>query len=219
MVVAMASRLFHIYDVRRMDIPAQVRDSSLKYMTRAVACMTDGQGILSFLAWRILYRLFPGYAVSSVEGRIAVEYFDVSPTVQSLKYAFKCHRATERTDTGEIDHVWPVNALAFHPQYALVCIELQQADLARRYNTFASAGSDGNVSTWDHKAKKRLRQFPKYKDPVSSIAFNNEGSHLAIATSYTWDTGKDGCKDGVTPAIYIRKLGDEVKVGPVFFVT
>lgn len=43
LVVAMASRLFHIYDIRKMDAP-QSRESSLKFMTRALACMADGQG-------------------------------------------------------------------------------------------------------------------------------------------------------------------------------
>lgn len=45
LVVAMASRLFHIYDIRKMDVPAQTRESSLKFMTRALACMSDGQGV------------------------------------------------------------------------------------------------------------------------------------------------------------------------------
>jgi hypothetical protein len=40
------------------------------------------------------------------------------------------------------------------------------------------------------------------------------GTHLAIATSYTWDQGEAGLKTGIIPAIFIRKLGDEVKVGP-----
>ena len=40
----MASRLFHIYDIRKMDMPAQERESSLKYMTRSLACMPDGEG-------------------------------------------------------------------------------------------------------------------------------------------------------------------------------
>ena len=44
LVVAMASRLFHIYDVRKMSEPAQTRESSLKFMTRSLACMADGQG-------------------------------------------------------------------------------------------------------------------------------------------------------------------------------
>ena len=52
-----------------------------------------------------------GYAIGSVEGRIGVEYFDPSQEAQDKKYAFKCHRQTIE----DVDHVWPVNALAFHP--------------------------------------------------------------------------------------------------------
>ena len=52
-------------------------------------------------------------SMASVEGRIAVEYFDPSPEAQEKKYAFKCHRQT----IDDVDHVWPVNALAFHPVY------------------------------------------------------------------------------------------------------
>lgn len=54
-----------------------------------------------------------GYAIGSVEGRIGVEYFDPSPEAQDRKYAFKCHRQTIE----DVDHVWPVNALAFHPVF------------------------------------------------------------------------------------------------------
>ncbi|KAF5355422.1 hypothetical protein D9757_013167 [Collybiopsis confluens] len=95
LVVSMASRLFHIYDIRNMQEPMQRRESSLKYMTRSLACMVNGEG----------------YAAASVEGRIGVEYFDPSPEAQEKKYAFKCHRQT----IDGVDHVWPVNALAFHP--------------------------------------------------------------------------------------------------------
>ncbi|KAF8156102.1 WD40-repeat-containing domain protein [Crassisporium funariophilum] len=178
LVVAMASRLFHIYDIRKMDAPAQQRESSLKYMTRSLACMPDGQG----------------YSTASVEGRIAVEYFDPSPASQDKKYAFKCHRQT----IGDVDHVWPVNSLAFHPTF----------------NTFASAGSDGTVSIWDHKVKKRLRQYPKFPGAVAAVAFNCDGSKVAMGVSYTWDEGEQGLKSGdaVPPWIGVRKVGDEVKV-------
>ncbi|PFH49079.1 hypothetical protein AMATHDRAFT_63883 [Amanita thiersii Skay4041] len=175
LVVAMASRLFHIYDTRRMDTPTQQRESSLKYMTRSLACMPTGEG----------------YATASVEGRIAVEYFDPSSDVQEKKYAFKCHRQTK----DDVDYVWPVNALAFHPTY----------------NTFASGGSDGTVSVWDHKVKKRLRQYPKFNNAVSSLAFNCDGSSLAVALSYTWDDGEAGLKTTERPMIAVRTLGDEVK--------
>ncbi|KAI9447214.1 WD40 repeat-like protein [Lactarius psammicola] len=156
LVLALASRLFHIFDLRKMDTPEQTRESSLKFLTRALSCMSDGQG----------------YATASVEGRIAVEYFDPSPAVQEKKYAFKCHRQTIE----DVDHVWPVNALAFHPTY----------------NTFASGGSDATVSIWDHKVKKRLRQYPRYTTPVAALAFSADGTRLAIGASYTWDEGEEG---------------------------
>ncbi|OAX32666.1 WD40 repeat-like protein [Rhizopogon vinicolor AM-OR11-026] len=151
LVVSMASRLFHIYDVRRMSEPAQTRESSLKFMTR-------------------------GYAIGSVEGRIVVEYLDPSPEAQEKTYAFKCHRK----NIEDVDHVWPINALAFHPVH----------------NTFASAGSDGTVSIWDHK-------YPKYASAIPSIAFNCDGTHLAVGVSYTWDEGEDGLKKegGTTRAV------------------
>ncbi|KAF8240241.1 hypothetical protein L208DRAFT_1456196 [Tricholoma matsutake] len=79
------------------------------------------------------------------------------------------------------------------------------------YSTFASAGSDATVSIWDHKVKKRLRQYPKYAGPVSSLAFNCDGTKLAVAVSYTWDEGEAGLKTAERPAVAIRKLGDEVK--------
>lgn len=44
LVVAMAGRKFNIYDVRRMDRPTQERESSLRFMTGAVACMLNGEG-------------------------------------------------------------------------------------------------------------------------------------------------------------------------------
>lgn len=54
LVVALASRLFHIYDVRKMDTPAQQRESSLKYMTRSLACMPDGEGASSSISQNCL---------------------------------------------------------------------------------------------------------------------------------------------------------------------
>lgn len=49
LVVAMASRLFQIWDVRNMQSPVSQRESSLKYMTRAVACMSDQKGLDRFI--------------------------------------------------------------------------------------------------------------------------------------------------------------------------
>ena len=70
-VVACAGRAVNIWDLRKMSEPEQRRESSLKYQTRAV-------------------RVFPdktGYALSSTEGRVAIEYFDPSPEAQARKCA------------------------------------------------------------------------------------------------------------------------------------
>jgi hypothetical protein len=49
------------------------RESSLKFQTRCIACGTDGLG----------------YALGSVEGRVAMEIIDPAPEAQAGKYAFK----------------------------------------------------------------------------------------------------------------------------------
>ena len=157
-------------------------------------------GIFSFISplTPTFTKLRIGYATASVEGRIAVEYFDPSPASQEKKYAFKCHRQT----INDVDHVWPVNSLAFHPTF----------------NTFASAGSDATVSIWDHKVKKRLRQYPKFPGGVAAIAFNCDGSRIAVGVSSTWDEGEEGFKaHPVIPWLGVKKVGDEVKVCFLFF--
>jgi cell cycle arrest protein BUB3 len=46
LVVGLAGRHTEIFDLRKMGDPIQKRESSLKYMTRAVACMHNGTGSL-----------------------------------------------------------------------------------------------------------------------------------------------------------------------------
>jgi cell cycle arrest protein BUB3 len=40
----MSNRKIHVYDVRKMDEISQQRESALKFMTRSIAVMADGQG-------------------------------------------------------------------------------------------------------------------------------------------------------------------------------
>lgn len=84
------------------------------------------------------------------------------------------------------------------------------------YNTFASGGSDGTVSLWDHTAKKRLRQFPKYPTGVTSIAFSTDGANMAVGCSFSWDVSEEKRSQysqlGDKVAIFIREIGDEAKV-------
>jgi cell cycle arrest protein BUB3 len=154
LIVGTANRHVWLYDLRKMDEPFSKRSSSLKFQTRCI-------------------RIFPdqtGFATSSVEGRVAIDYIDSSPEYQQQKYAFKCHRSV----VDGVPTVWPVNTIAFHPIYG----------------TFATGGCDGFVNIWDGQNKKRLCQFHKYPTSIASLSFNSDGTFLAIASSYTFEEGE-----------------------------
>ena len=98
LVVATSDRKVLIWDLRNMSNYIARRESSLKYQTRCV-------------------KIFPnkeGYVMSSIEGRVAVEYFDNDPEIQKKKFAFKCHRTKENN----IELIYPVNAISFHNVYS-----------------------------------------------------------------------------------------------------
>lgn len=122
------------------------RESSLKYMIRDVRCNAEGTG----------------YATSSVEGRIAVEFFDRSAEAQAKKFAFKCHRAVIE----EVDTVYPVNAIGFNAMHG----------------TFFSLGGDAHLAYWDPYTKKRIRQLPQYPSPLTTAAFSADGSTIVVAS-------------------------------------
>ncbi|KAK3193020.1 hypothetical protein Dsin_024330 [Dipteronia sinensis] len=174
LVVATAGRHVNVYDLRNMSQPEQRRESSLKYQTRCVRCYPNGTG----------------YALSSVEGRVAMEFFDLSEASQAKKYAFKCHRKSE---AGR-DIVYPVNAIAFHPVYG----------------TFATGGCDGFVNVWDGNNKKRLYQYSKYPTSVAALSFSRDGRLLAVASSYTFE---EGDKPHEPDAIFVRSV-NEIEVKP-----
>jgi cell cycle arrest protein BUB3 len=188
LVVAMASRAVHIYDLQSLAqlcaqhgggviqaTPWQERESSMKFQIRAVACMPNDNG----------------YASSSIEGRVAVEWFDPSEKSQSRKYAFKCHR--QNVD-GE-DLVYPVHALAFHPVHG----------------TFGSGGGDGVVALWDAVGKRRIRQYQKFPQSVEAIAFSTDGGLLAVGVSpgIEDDSNEETADYEGKVKIFIRELGED----------
>ena len=79
-VVGTSNRHVWVFDYRNLSAPEQKRESALKFQTRCLRCFPNGTG----------------YAMSSIEGRVAMEYFDPA-VAQTKKYAFKCHRAQVRT--------------------------------------------------------------------------------------------------------------------------
>ncbi|CAF4114742.1 unnamed protein product [Rotaria magnacalcarata] len=177
LVVGTAQRKVSIWDLRKINSqsPLENRESNLKYQTRCIRCFPNKQG----------------YVLSSIEGRVAVEFFDPNPEVQKKKYAFKCHRSK---DNG-IENIFPVNAIAFHKQYG----------------TFATGGSDAYVNMWDGANKKRLCQFHQYPAGITSLAFSSEGNMLAIASSYNYEYGADlqlAPSDVSKNIIFIRRVSD-----------
>ncbi|KAK6085596.1 WD domain-containing protein [Seiridium cupressi] len=182
-IVAMTSRLVHIYDLNTLSTslqsgaipePWQQRESSLKFLTRAVAAMPSDAG----------------YATSSIEGRVAVEWFDASEASQARKYAFKCHRQTSPEDGADV--VFPVNALAFHPTYG----------------TFASGGGDTTVALWDAEAKRRMKIYQKFADSVAALAFSSDGKYLAVGVCPGFETGMEDYSGEGRTKVIIRELGD-----------
>jgi len=131
-------------------------------------------------------RFFPdgkGLAMGSIEGRVGIEFLDEIGVDSGgkKKYAFKCHRVG--------DTVYPVNAIAFNP----------------KFGTFATGGCDGTVTTWDGMHKKKLTTLPKFATSVAAMAFNHDGSSLAIAASYTFEEGE---RDHPHDEIFVRDMMD-----------
>ncbi|KHN76893.1 Mitotic checkpoint protein BUB3 [Toxocara canis] len=171
-VVGTKERRIIVWDVRKLGEPEQVRDSPLKYQTRAVKCFPMGDA----------------FVVSSIEGRVAVEYFDLSPEVQKNKYAFKCHREKDKSGT---ELIYPVNCLAFHPVH----------------NTFVTGGSDALVNIWDPFNRKRICQLHKFPTSIMSVSFNPSGSQLAIAASYMNEL-KEGPATPPESCVVVRRITD-----------
>ncbi|KAI1759657.1 mitotic checkpoint protein BUB3 [Hypoxylon sp. FL1150] len=187
-IVAMASRLVYIYDLSALSAalrspspsppePWQRRESSLKFLMRAVAAMPSDAG----------------YATSSIEGRVAVEWFDASAESQARKYAFKCHRQPQTSDGAAADVVFPVNALAFHPVHG---------------STFASGGGDATVALWDAEAKRRMKVYQKFADSVAALAFSADGRYLAVAVCPGFETGMEDYSGEGRTKIFVRELGE-----------
>eukprot|EP00003_Mantamonas_plastica_P019198 TRINITY_DN3142_c1_g1_i3.p1 TRINITY_DN3142_c1_g1~~TRINITY_DN3142_c1_g1_i3.p1 ORF type:complete len:285 (-),score=83.02 TRINITY_DN3142_c1_g1_i3:11-865(-) len=167
LVVGMNRRHVSIFDIRNMEKPLDERQSNLKFQTRCVQANNDGTA----------------YTLSSIEGRVSMEFIDLDPKIQKKKYAYKCHRDTK----GDVTTVYPVNALAFHPTFG----------------TYATGGGDGNVYMWDGVNKKRICALGSYPTSVASLSFNYDGTLLAVASSYTFEQGE---KDHPADTIFIHNV-------------
>jgi cell cycle arrest protein BUB3 len=175
LIVGTSERNVLIWSLRNMKMnQVMKRISPLKYQTRCIRFFSNRKG----------------YAISSIEGRVGIEYLDENKDAQKMGYAFKCHRVKSSGSQGG-EKVYPVNSIAFH----------------KVHNTFATGGSDCFVNIWDGLSKKRLCQFHEYPTSISSLAFDSAGKRLAIATSTIY-ASKDEFENDNEFNIYIRSVSD-----------
>lgn len=175
LVVGTSANQVLVYDMRNLMAPEQTRQSPLDHQIRAIRCFPNNEG----------------FALSSVEGKVAIEYFDLSAKTQKRKYAFKCHRKVLPDQT---QMLYPVNAIAYHPTFG----------------TFATGGCDNVVNMWDGENKKRICQYPAYPSSVAALDFNHDGSLLAVASSYTFESGD---REHPPDQVFIRYV-NENEVSP-----
>ena len=60
-----------------------------------------------------------------------------------------------------------------------------------RRNCLVTGGGNHSVCFWDYKSKKRITQITAFDQPIAALAFNTDGSKLAIASSYLYENGKE----------------------------
>ncbi|GBG26127.1 Mitotic checkpoint protein BUB3.1 [Hondaea fermentalgiana] len=122
-----------------------------------------------------------GFAIGCTAGRVVVDYLDSSRD----SFKFKCHRTKEA--------IYPVNAIAPHPVH----------------ETFATGGGDGDVAVWDPLNHKRTSHFG-VDETVASLDFNQSGSLLAVAKSYTFENGDDPARQARNAIVIRHVLDSEV---------
>lgn len=151
LTVGLSGSQVQLFDLRNRSNPWQSRGSGLRYQMSCIRNFPSGEG----------------FALSSIDGRVSIEYNDLLEEVQQKKFAFKCHRVPDH-DEG-VDKVYPVTGLRFHKQY----------------NTLFTAGGDGHVCVWNWEKRKRMKQFPKVPgtDGISQLDINNTGSLMAVGTT------------------------------------
>ncbi|CAH2351277.1 cell cycle arrest protein Bub3p [[Candida] railenensis] len=146
LVVGMSGRTIHIYDHRmNYSEPLQIRESGLKFQMKDLKCWEEG------------------YALASIDGRVAIEYYDPSDSVQEKKYAFKCHRVPGV----EEDVVFPVNSIQF------------------KKNLLYTGGND-SVCVWNFQNRKRVKQYKVGAEngggEVNKISVSDSGKYLGISS-------------------------------------
>ncbi|KAJ7719380.1 WD40-repeat-containing domain protein [Mycena metata] len=179
MVVGTAERHIQIFNLTNPTTPYKTMMSPLKWQTRVVSCFTASSN--------------SGFAVGSVEGRVAIQYVEEKDAGNN--FSFKCHRRDSTPTTKDAAIVFAVNDISFHPVHG----------------TFSTCGcgADGSIHFWDKDARNRLKTFDAAPGPISTTAFNRNGSIFAYAVSYDWSKGHSGMTPGHPNKLMLHACKDE----------
>ncbi|ODV89022.1 hypothetical protein CANCADRAFT_3659 [Tortispora caseinolytica NRRL Y-17796] len=159
--VAMSERHIYLYDLRDLREPLQRRISSLSKFTRCIRGMPSVEG----------------YAVSSIDGRVAIEFLDPREEIQAQTFAFKSHREAGLT----YDTAYPINALAFQGTTG----------------NLLTGGSDNQVILWDLSSRKKIKSLPKFGDAVQSLDTDASGRFFAAGLGSGAEVGKQTSEGSV----------------------
>jgi len=166
-VVGLSDRIVSYFNMTKLGgvnfCPEATFESHLKHQTRKITTFPEGDG----------------YAIGSIEGRVAVKYVDLNkppeihPETKTMShkddFAFRCHRTGEN-----LSEVYAINDIAFNPVYG----------------TFCTSGGDGAWIIWDKDSRSRLKNgFHQNRSPITALDYSGNGDLLAYASGYDWAKG------------------------------
>ncbi|XP_055327804.1 protein Rae1-like [Paramacrobiotus metropolitanus] len=124
-----------------------------------------------------------GFAVGSVEGRVAIQY--LNPSNPKDNFTFKCHRVEQASNVQEI---YPVNDLAFHPVHG----------------TLATVGGDCRYSYWDKDSRVKLKGSEKCAQSITRCCFSARGEVFGYAVGYDWGQGHEYSNPNKKPQVFLN---------------
>ncbi|XP_030455050.1 mitotic checkpoint protein BUB3.3 isoform X2 [Syzygium oleosum] len=143
------------YDLRNLKRPLQLKESPVDARIRCISSSV----------------FFKGFAVGSVDGRVAVEISSSSNSNDS-SYTFRCH---PKAKNGR-NHLVSVNDIVFNPL---------------GLGSFVTGDDEGYVALWDAHNRRRLFELPRFGNSVASLSYNHGARLLAVASSYTYQEANE----------------------------
>lgn len=176
--VATADGAVIIYDLENGPNECKRHRTPLNYDHRSIAIFRDKESVPT------------GYALSNVEGVVAIQHVNASH--EHKNFTFMCNRGDSPSASGDF---FPVNDLAFHPVHG----------------SLATAGSDGIYNFWDIDERMGIKYSNKLDQAILKCAICDQGQLFAYAI------GNDGLKPysfadlGKKPRIFLRRCFEDMR--------